>query len=305
MKNTFIKSIVEKTEIHSKLIFISVDQETGFDNELRNLLGNRFIMESISEQYVVGFASGLAADGFLPIIFNHAAFTIRRSYEQILLDCCLQNRKVIFLGMGGGFATAHLGPSHTTFDDIALTRVMPNMETFIPCGSEDILTNLEYLIETKNSVYVRLSKYGKYNLEHYTMHNTSKFLYRNFNEVKNQICIISTGPISYNVYNSIKDLELNILHIHIPFLKYFDKQDLLNLCNNTTKIFIFEEHSVIGGLYSIISEIFSSNINSQNLKIINYGVNDSFIHKYGTQEDIWKYLNLDSNSIKNTLLNSI
>ena len=303
MKNTFIKSIVEKTDIHSKLIFISVDQETGFDKELRNLLGNRFIMESISEQYVVGFASGLAADGFLPIIFNHAAFTIRRSYEQILLDCCLQNRKVIFLGMGGGFATAHLGPSHTTFDDIALTRVMPNMETFIPCGSEDILTNLEYLIETKNSVYVRLSKYGKYNLEHYTMHNTSKFLYRNFNEVKNQICIISTGPISYNVYMAIRDLNLNILHIHIPFVKNIKNYDLVNLCQTSSEIFIFEEHSVIGGLFSLCSEILNSSISFQRIPIYNFGVNDSFIHKYGTQEEIWEHLNLDSNSIKNIILN--
>ena len=303
MKNTFIKSIVEKTEIHSKLIFISVDQETGFDKELRNLLGNRFIMESISEQYVVGFASGLAADGFLPIIFNHAAFTIRRSYEQILLDCCLQNRKVIFLGMGGGFATAHLGPSHTTFDDIALTRVMPNMESFIPCGSEDILTNLEYLIETKNSVYVRLSKYGKYNLENYTVYNTSKILYRNFNDIKNQICIISTGPISYNVYMAIRDLNINILHIHIPFVKNINNYDLVNLCQTSSEIFIFEEHSVIGGLFSLCSEIFNSSNSFQRIPIYNFGVNDSFVHKYGTQEEIWEYLLLDSNSIKNIILN--
>lgn len=303
MKNTFIKSIVEKTEIHSKLIFISVDQETGFDKELKNILGNRFIMESISEQYVVGFASGLAADGFLPIIFNHAAFTIRRSYEQILLDCCLQNRKVIFLGMGGGFATAHLGPSHTTFDDIALTRVMPNMETFIPCGSEDILNNLEFLIETKNSVYVRLSKYGKYNLDHYTTYNTSKILYRIYNEVQNQICIISTGPISYNVYMAIRELNLNILHIHLPFVKYINYNDLINLCQTSSKIFIFEEHSVIGGLFSFCSEIFNSSTIFQQIPIYNYGVNDSFIHKYGNQEEIWKHLFLDINSIKNIILN--
>lgn len=301
MKNTFIKSLIEKTEIHSKLIFISVDQETGFDEELRCILGNRFIIESISEQYIVGFASGLAADGYLPIIFNHAAFTMRRSYEQILLDCCLQNRKVIFLGMGGGFATAHLGPSHTTFDDIALSRIMPNMEIFIPCGANDIVDNLDQIINTEKSVYVRLSKYGKTNLEHYSFINESKISYKEYGNNKNKLCVISTGPISYNAFMAIRDLGLNVIHIHVPFVKNINSLDLISLCEGSTKIFIFEEHSVIGGLFSLCCEIFSLSNKLQNIPIINIGVKDSFTHKYGTQEEIWKLYNLDSDSIKNIL----
>ena len=303
MKNTFIKTLIDKKDIHPKLVFISVDQETGFDEDLKKLLDDRFIMESISEQYVIGFASGLAADGFLPIIFNHAAFTIRRSYEQILLDCCLQERKVILLGMGGGFATSHLGPSHTTFDDIALTRVMPNMEIFIPCGSDDIINNFNYLINTKNSVYIRLSKYGKYNLDQYSILENSNIVYRIFGKPLNQICLITTGPLSYNAYIAIRDLNENILHIHIPFLKSIDANVVRLLCKDSNKILIFEEHSIIGGLFSIFCEIFSTSININKIPIYNYGVNDSFIHKYGNQEEIWSHLSMDTNSIKNIILN--
>ena len=302
MKNTFIKSLIDKKDIHPKLVFISVDQETGFDDELKQLLGDRFIMESISEQYVIGFASGLAADGFLPIIFNHAAFTIRRSYEQILLDCCLQERKVILLGMGGGFATSHLGPSHTTFDDIALTRVMPNMEIFVPCGSDDIINNLNYLISTKNSVYIRLSKYGKYNLKGYTEYINSKILYKNFGNSKNLICVISTGPISYNVYEAVENLEINLLHIHIPFIKNIDNDTLNHLCKNCVKIFIFEEHSSVGGLYSAISEILLISSFLNGIKVYNFGIENHFVHKYGTQEEIWTNYKLDKYSIKEILI---
>jgi transketolase len=302
MKNTFIKSLIDKQEIHSKLVFISVDQETGFDEELKQLLGDRFIMESISEQYVLGFASGLAADGFLPIVFNHAAFTIRRSYEQILLDCCLQERKVILLGMGGGFATSHLGPSHTTFDDIALTRVMPNMEIFIPCGSNDIVTNFNHLINTKNSVYVRLSKYGKYNLEGYNEYINTKLLYKNYGTNENLFCIISTGPISYNVFEAAEDLGINLLHIHIPFLKNIDKDAISYLCKNCVKILIFEEHSKIGGLFSAISEILLMSSHLKGIKVNNFGIDDQFVHKYGTQENIWASFNLDKKSIKEILI---
>jgi transketolase len=298
MKNTFIRLLSEKIEMHSKLVFISVDQSTGFDDELKNKLGDKFIMESISEQYVTGFASGLAADGFLPIIFNHAAFSIRRSYEQILLDCCLQKRKVIFLSMGGGYATAHLGPSHTTFDDIALARVMPNMETFVPCGSDDVKNNFDYVLNNENSIYVRLSKYGKYNLEGYDQYKNSKIYFKNYGESSNDICIISTGPISYNVSEAISSSNINPIHIHMPFLKNFNKKDLIYLSERSSKIFIFEEHSVIGGLYSLCSEVFMSSMKFYNKQIYNYGVNDCFIHKYGSQEDIWKHLDLDIAGIK-------
>jgi transketolase len=302
MKNTFIKALIDKKEIHSKLVFISVDQETGFDVVLKQLLGDRFIMESISEQYVIGFASGLAADGFLPIIFNHASFTIRRSYEQILLDCCLQERKVILLGMGGGFATSHLGPSHTTFDDIALTRVMPNMEIFIPCGSDDIITNLNYLINTKNSVYVRLSKYGKNNLKGYTEYINSKLLYKNIGNSENLVCVISTGPISYNIDEAVENMEINLLHIHIPFIKDIDKDAIIQLCKNCIKIFIFEEHSKIGGLYSAICEILLTSSFLKGIKVYNFGIDDQFVHKYGTQEEIWTSYKLDKYSIKDILI---
>jgi transketolase C-terminal domain/subunit len=102
---------------------------------------------------------------------------------------------------------------------------------------------------------------------------------------------------------AIRDLNINILHIHIPFVKNINNYDLVNLCQTSSEIFIFEEHSVIGGLFSLCSEIFNTSNSFQRIPIYNFGVNDSFIHKYGTQEEIWEYLLLDSNSIKNIILN--
>jgi transketolase C-terminal domain/subunit len=177
------------------------------------------------------------------------------------------------------------------------------METFIPCGSEDVLNNLDYLLETKNSVYVRLSKYGKNNLEQYFVYKQSKILFRNFGKFQNQICIISTGPISYNVYNAISNSDLNVLHIHMPFLKYINHDDLISLCQTASKILIFEEHSVIGGLFSLCSEIFTSSTLLKHVPVYNYGVEDTFIHKYGIQEEIWEHLSIDTNSIKNIIVN--
>ena len=113
MKNALMKSLIELGKRDERIILISVEQSTGFDDELKESLNNRFLFESISEANVLGMASGLAADGYVPYIFNHATFSTRRCYEQIFLDACLQDRPVRLIGMGGGLATAHLGPPHT------------------------------------------------------------------------------------------------------------------------------------------------------------------------------------------------
>ena len=309
MRNAFISAVINAPKYHGKIVFITVDQQTGFDSQLKELLGNRFIIEAISEQSIVGFASGLAAEGYIPIVFNHAAFSIRRSYEQILLDCCLQNRKIILLGMGGGFATAHLGPSHTTFDDIALTRVMPNMDVFVPADAKEINFFFEDLINSKNSVYVRLSKYGKPHLEKFECFEDSNLYFRlygseNIEHIKT-ITVISTGPISINVSDALTTLagetKANFLQIHIPFVKPIPYEKLIKLTSNTEQIIIFEEHSVIGGLGSACLEALRSFNTAFNTPITQYGVKDVFIHKYGSQEEIWEYLGLDKTSIYNII----
>lgn len=309
MKNAFIQTLIKATQYHEKIVFITVDQQTGFDSELQELLGKRFIMEAISEQSIVGFASGLAAEGFIPVVFNHAAFSIRRSYEQILLDCCLQERKIILLGMGGGYATAHLGPSHTTFDDLALTRVMPNMDVFVPADANEINFYFDRLITSPNSVYVRLSKYGKPYLENFKCFDGSSLHFREYssqNRPGNKvICIISTGPISINVSSALtqlsKETNINFLQIHIPFVKPFNVEGLAKLTFEAEKIIIFEEHSVIGGLGSACIDAFASIETHRFKSVMRYGVKDMFIHKYGSQEEIWNHIGLDKLSIEESI----
>ena len=313
MKNAFVQTLISTEKFHDKIVFLTVDQSTGFDAELEKLLGKRFIIEAISEQSVTGFASGLAADGYIPIVFNHTAFTIRRSYEQVLLDCCLQERKVIFLGMGGGFATAHLGPSHTTFDDVALTRVMPNMTVFVPGDAAEIRSNFDKLMTSKESVYIRLSKYGKPPLADFQFDDNSTIGYKKYpagsGDRAGNVCIISTGPISVNVSAALDQLTAKegtlFTHIHVPFIKPLDTATLLKLTAEAEQVLIFEEHSVIGGLGSACAEAFATAPVAGKRQVKLYGVKDMFIHKYGSQEEIWKHLGLDKDSIQKTIEETI
>ena len=74
MKKACIKSLIDLGKNDERIILISVDQPTGFEKELKKVLRDRFIFEPISEANVVGMASGLASNGYIPYVFGHATF---------------------------------------------------------------------------------------------------------------------------------------------------------------------------------------------------------------------------------------
>jgi transketolase C-terminal domain/subunit len=151
-------------------------------------------------------------------------------------------------------------------------------------------------------MYHALEKYGKNNLKEYNQLLDSKIFYRKFGSIESEICVFSTGPISYNVFEAIINTNINILHIHIPFLKNIEQNNIELLCKSCKKILVYEEHSKFGGLFSALSPIFLKSVFFKNVEIINFGINNSFLHKYGSQEDVWKYYKLDTNSIIETLI---
>lgn len=322
MKNSFFEELLNAQDILDRVAILTIDQPTGYDDELVEAIGERFILESISEQSVAGFASGLAANNFIPIIFNYASFTTRRSYEQILIDSCMQNRKVILIGMGGGYSMAHLGPSHTSFEDIALARLMPNMMVLAPSDFNDIKRNFRKVFADNRSAYIRLSRYGKPALSedyiHSELGSSSRISIFGGSPPDRTLLVISTGAISINAQAAINELSqegnscsavgLKIIHMHVTILKPLDQNGIYENILLADEILIFEEHSVIGGLGSAILEF----INDSDIKIKGnikiYGVNDCFIHNHGSQADIWRLIGIDTPGIKfaikkNRLLN--
>jgi transketolase len=86
---------------------------------------DRFFMEGVSEQAIIGMAAGLAMDGFIPYINTIATFLTRRCLEQLAIDLCLHRLPVRLIASGGGAVYAPLGPTHMALDDIALLRTLP------------------------------------------------------------------------------------------------------------------------------------------------------------------------------------
>lgn len=100
MQSACLKMIYELAKKDARVVFIGTDNAPDLLSEMQAEMPDRFFMEGTWEANLVGLASGLSADGFVPFILNHATFITRRGYEQILLDSCLQKRPIVLIGSG-------------------------------------------------------------------------------------------------------------------------------------------------------------------------------------------------------------
>ena len=135
MRKTALNTVYKLARSNSRIIFIGSDLGYGTLQDMQKELPGQFFMEGISEQHIVGFAAGLAKEGFIPFINTIANFFTRRALDQIIIDVALHNLPVKFLASGGGMVYAPLGPTHTATDDFAHMLAIPNMNVFSPCDA--------------------------------------------------------------------------------------------------------------------------------------------------------------------------
>ena len=132
MRKQVLKSITELAARDERVVFIGSDLSPGVMSDFRERFPDRFFMEGVSEQHIIGMAAGLAMEGFIPYVNTIATFLTRRCYEQIAMDVCLHNLPVRLVANGGGMVYAPLGPTHEAIDDFALMRALPNMTVTAP-----------------------------------------------------------------------------------------------------------------------------------------------------------------------------
>ncbi len=160
MRKTALNSVLKLAEKDERVLFIGSDLGAGTLDEFREKYPERFFMEGISEQNMIGMAAGLAMEGYIPYINTIASFLTRRCLEQIIIDLSLQNLPARLIGNGGGLVYAPLGPTHLAPDDLALMSAIPNMTVAAPSDAEEMRSFMEQSLEWPGPIYIRLGKGG-------------------------------------------------------------------------------------------------------------------------------------------------
>ncbi len=158
MRKVAIDSIHELAKRDPRVVFVGSDLGAGVLDKMRADMPDRFFMEGISEQAIIGIAAGLAMDGFMPYINTIATFLTRRCFEQVAVDLCMHNLPVRLIASGGGAVYAPLGPTHMAFDDFALLRALPNMTVIAPSDAPEMGRAMQATLDVPGPVYVRIAQ---------------------------------------------------------------------------------------------------------------------------------------------------
>src|ERR1700729_721618 len=143
-----------------RVVFIGSDLSPGLLDEMKREMPERWFMEGVAEQNVVGMAAGMAMEGLIPYANTIATFFTRRSYEQVAVDLCLHNVAVRLISTGGGLVYAPLGPTHLAIEDIPIMRALPHMAVTAVCAAKEMVRLMSATIGWPNPIYIRLAKGG-------------------------------------------------------------------------------------------------------------------------------------------------
>jgi transketolase len=304
MRYAFVKELTRQAEKNKDIMLLTGDLGFSVFEEFRDKFPKQFMNVGVAESNMMGLATGLAMSGKIVFVYSIATFSTLTAFESIRNDIALHNLPVIVVGSGAGISYADAGASHHAVEDIALLRTIPNMNILAPADPVETAWATKIVIDLGKPAYLRLGKRGEPVL--YPKKPNLKFGKASILKTGKDYAIISTGNIVNNAILASRLLEgkkLNGTVVSMHTLKPFDDKTIRTICNKVRNIFTLEEHSEIGGLGSIVSDI----IVKEGLmnKLTKIALPNIFIREVGTQEFLRDKYNLSPEKIAKTILNKI
>jgi transketolase len=248
----------------------------------------RYFTVGIAEQNIVGIAAGLAAYGKIPFANTFACF-FEKAYEQIRIAVAYTKLNVKIVGTHSGIATGPDGATHEALEDIAIFRALPNMTLISPGDYIEAAKAVRAIVEHKGPVYLRFTRpalpaifdksYGFQIGRAVTLRDGS------------DATIMATGIMVSEALETAKSLAkegLDVRVVDVSTIKPIDEGAIVKAASETGAIVTAEDHSIIGGLGSAVSEVLGEH---KPAYIERVGVKDAF-GKSGRTEELFEIYGL-------------
>jgi len=301
MRQEALLTVYELAKANPKVLFIGSDLSEGTLAMMKQELPEQFLMEGISEQHLIGFAAGLAKEGYIPFLNTIANFLTRRALEQIILDVCLHKLPVKILASGGGMVYAPLGPTHTAVDDLAHMLNIPELNVYAPCDALEMTNLLKLEVDNPFPAYIRFGKGDEETVSN-QLQDSEDNQFKLLGDKDSERVIVSTGVCLQPILESLKLIpKENIpLIVHITKLNSFSP-NLIKLLQRKKRVLVIEEHQEQGGLFTKLLHFYCSyGLDASTLKSISLGF--GYIRRYGSQIDHFKHNGITPENISRELL---
>lgn len=248
-------------------------------------LKGRYFDLGIAEQNLVGCASGMSDNGVIPFVYAVSPFLAYRAYEFIRNDVCFQNRNVKIIGHSMGMDFCTWGPSHHTTEDIGALRALPNLTLLCPATALETRQMIHAALEIDGPVYIRMGRERKREIldEEYVFELGKGVVVREGTD----ITLMSTGTITYEAAQAARILSedgISVRLVHFPTIKPLDREIITRSAEKTKKILSVDEHNIIGGIGTAISEVLAES--GMGIEFRRMGLNDCFAKGYGKHTEL-------------------
>jgi transketolase len=300
VKEAFGEALYEIAKTNDKVVVI--DGDLSADCGLRKFeyaYPDRFIENGIAEQDMVSTAGGMARMGLIPVVSSFSSFLSARANEQIYNNAG-EKTKVIYACHFAGIIPAGPGKSHQSVRDISLCSSLPNMTILQPCNADETKQVVEYCVnEADENCMIRLV-IGP-SPEKIELPDNYKLRIGVGAELTegDDAIIIGYGPVMLHeallAHSYLKNADYGLKVVNMPWLNKVNKEWIINLTKNYKKIFVLEDHSVIGGLGDRIMDALVSAKALDGKEFEKIGLSD--YPECGTPWEVLAYHGLDGMSL--------
>jgi len=257
---------------------------------------DRFLEMGIAEANMISVAAGLSLTGKIPFAASFAVFATGRTYDQIRTSVCIPKLNVKICGSSTGLSDFGDGSTHQMVEDIAMMRVLPNMQVFAPADAVETAKIVKYMAENNGPMYIRLDRNdlpvvtsedeefvpGKI----YKLHDGS------------DIAVFACGVMVYKALEAaeiLKEKGISVAVYNTPSIKPIDEEAVAEACSKVKAVVTAEDHSMYGGLGSLISEIICRHGVGKKVKMV--AVQDKFGTSAEDYEKLLAYYGLTVDAI--------
>ena len=295
MRNAYLDQLYELAGKDTDVLALISDNGAIVYDKFHRDFPNQYMNFGISEANMIAAAAGMASRGKIPFAYTIGAFLAYRALEFIRNDVCYQNQNVKIVGIGSGCVYANLGPTHHATEDISILRAMPNLTIFSPASPLEAKKATQAAYEINSPVYIRLGRNGEpeiYNGDYDFVPGKGISL-----RDGKDITLVGTGTTVYDLLKVADELQkqkISARVIDIHTLKPFDEEIIEKAAEETGAILTVEDHSIYGGLGSIVAEVIAEK--RLNVKFAKMGLT-GFAEGYGSYEDVKERNKIDAGNI--------
>lgn len=299
-RNGYGEGLLEAGKRDERVIGLCCDlTESTRTDKFATEFPERFIQVGVAEQNLASVGSGMAAMGKIPFIASYAMFSPGRNWEQIRTTIAYNNANVKMIGAHAGVSVGPDGATHQAIEDIAITRVIPNMVVIAPADVHEARKATLAAAKYEGPVYIRLGRSATAVVttpESPFVIGKAEVMFTRDESLEKKIGIVVTGSLLHNALMAAEELQeagVGASVLHMPTIKPLDTTALKSFAEEHGALVTVEEHQIAGGLGGAVAE-FLSGVHPTRIERV--GMKDEF-GESGEPDELIAHFGMDTKGI--------